>query len=86
MMEILILAIGAIAFWLLYGRNSDEPKPPMTETEARAAIQRMQREPEGWVFTKVILTFVGLTALLSWAGAYGLLAAAVVTVIWFWPK
>jgi hypothetical protein len=87
-MEFLILAIGAIAFWLLYGRNSGEPKTPMTDAEAFREIHRLRNFCEWCWWVKVLgsiaLLTIPLGALLT--PAIGLLAATVIVVLLFWPR
>ena len=85
-MEWLILAAGAVVWWLLYGRGSDEPKPPMTPEEVKywTSGQHNENAEMMKVFLVIAVLTIPLGALLS--PAIGLLAATVVAVLLFWPK
>ena len=85
-MEFAILAIGALAFWLIHGRNSDKPKPPMTQAEIDywTSGQHNENAETMKFFLVIAVLTIPLGALLS--PAIGLLAATVVAVLLFWPK
>ena len=85
---ILILLVGAVAFWWLYGRGGDEPKTPMTNAEALQEIHKLSTQCEICLWLKyagvvAVLTIVFGAALTP---AIGLLAATVAATLLFWPK
>ena len=85
-MEFAILAIGALAFWLIHGRNSDKPKPPMTPEEVKywTSGQHNENAETMKFFLVIAVLTIPLGALLS--PAIGLLAATVVAVLMFFGR
>lgn len=81
MMEIVIvLAIGGMLFWLLYGRGN--PQPPATEAELAHMVPGQAINPLWW--GKYLLTFFAIFAATSWTGGISLLIAATACLLIFW--
>ncbi len=78
---ILVLLIGGILFWLLYGRNGN-PQPPATEAELSRMVPGQAINPLWW--GKYLLTFFVVFAATSWTGGISLLIAATACLLIFW--